>query len=116
MRVLLIAGLIGLSAVVAGCGEKAEAQKSQSSDVQKTPSPAEALPEGTSAPDQNEYRKKKQLTSCKMFARHDGKNDPFYALKCKQDLGQEVCEQHYSKEACSATDEDIAKSKKSKNE
>ncbi len=97
MRVFLMTGLIGLSVAIDGCGDS-NAEKPQ-------------------PPKKSEERiQREQLNRCQMDARHDGKNDPSLALQCKENLGQQVCEETFTKEACSATKEDIEKFRLAKNE
>lgn len=45
--------------------------------------------------------KQAKLASCERRAQLAGKDSEFDAKKCKKSLGQEVCEQFYTKKACS---------------
>lgn len=90
MRGFLMAGLVGMSVALAGCGD---------SNAEKPQPPKKSA----------ERIQREQLNRCQMDARHDGKNDPSLALQCKENLGQQVCEENFTKEACSATKEDIQK-------
>jgi len=94
MRGFLIAGAIGLSIVLMGCGEKAEAE------TPPTP-PGQPIPEGTPMPKDGEILNKDlKLGLCRRNAELWGKDSKEQAQECKKDLGQEVCEKYYDKAAC----------------
>lgn len=46
-----------------------------------------------------------KIASCERRAQLAGKDNVVYAQKCKKSLGQEVCEQFYTKKACSSAKE-----------
>lgn len=102
MRGLLIASLIGLSVVVAGCGEKEEAKAPETSTYKAPETPKSApIPEGTPMPKEGEILNKDiKLNVCKNDAANFGKDHKQLAQSCKKNLGKEVCEQYFTKAAC----------------